>query len=433
MKAEDTSKSASNKPKTKYDRKMEARRLQEEKDKRNAKIGRITGIAIVVVLVAAVVYLAASSVIRKNHVMNDTYVMINDEAVTEHEFDFYYNTYINSFLSTYSSILPYMGLDTSKSYASQSYDGTKSWKDVFDEAAVNSMISTKSMYDAAISNNFDYDVTEDYNTFVETLKSNAKESGVSVANYYKAMYGTYATEANVKAYVEEGLTAEAYYNKILEDNTPSDDEITAYYEENKKNYDLSTFYSFSLSPVTDSDSGAEILSEDAAKANIYEMADRLEKGEDFESLCIEYAATDTVKANYENADSEYSLSEKQNYSSINSQYRDWIYDEARKEGDVEVVEDADNATYYVVKFVSVEYDDTCRDTISNSLASTAAQEYASSVAEGYEVTDVKGELNYLTMSEEASEVESLDDTQSENASDSVESASEEVAAETQSN
>lgn len=432
MKAEETSKSASNKPKTKYDRKMEARRLQEEKDKRNAKIARITGIVIVVVLAAVVVYLAASSVIRRNHVMNDTYVMINDEAVTEHEFDFYYNTYVNSFLSTYSSILPYMGLDTSKSYASQSYDDTKSWKDVFDEAAVNSMISTKSMYAAAVSNNFDYDVTEDYNTFVETLKSNAKESGVSAANYYKAMYGTYATEANVKAYVEESLMAEAYYNKILEDNTPSDDEITAYYEENKKNYDLSTFYSFSLSPVTDSESGTEILSEDAAKANIYEMADRLEKGEDFESLCIEYAATDTVKANYENADSEYSLSEKQNYSSINSLYRDWIYDEARKEGDVEVVEDADNATYYVVKFVSVEYDDTCRDTISNSLASQAAQEYASSVAEGYEVTDVKGELNYLTMSEEASEAESLDGTQNENASDSVESVSEE-AAETQSN
>lgn len=404
MKAEKKNGSAqSGKIMTKYDRKMEARRLEEARDRRNAKIAKFVMTAIVTVVIVAAVCLVAGNIIKKNQALNDTYIKVGEHDITRLEYDFYYNNYMNQFLNMYSSILPYMGLDTSGDLSKQQYTDNMTWKDMFDQSAVNMITSTKSLYDDALANGFEYDTTKDYNEYVASLKSGAESAGVSLSQYYKAMYGTYATADNVKPFVVESLIAESYYDKLLEDNKPSEDEVGAYYEANKKDYDQASFYMFPVSASTD-DTGAVLVSYEQAVETANDMAERVMNGEDFETLCLEYA-TDSMKASYEPVDSEYSLTTGRTYSSINSAYADWIYDENRKEGDVEVFEDSANQTCYVVRFVSVVYDENSPETISNSLASEAVEKYASTLAEKYEVTDVKGEMAYLKVTETEGQTE----------------------------
>lgn len=402
MKAEKKNSSAqSGKIVTRYDKKMEARRLQEEKDRRNAKIAKITGIAVLVLIVVTAAVITVSGITKKNSVMNDTYVMVGDEAVTKHEYDFYYNMYLNQFLTTYSSIISYMGIDTTKDLSTQPYDESRSWKDVFDESAVNEMLNVKALYNDAAANGFEYDTAADYEELVNNVKTNTESSGISVSRYYKLMYGSYATADNVKPYIEENLIADAYYNKLLEDNKPADDEITAYYEENKKYYDKATYYSYAVTASTEEGTDSENETK-KAKKTAEEMAERAAAGEDFETLCLEYC-TEDERVSYESTDSEFSLTSGSSYSSINGRYSEWLYDSDRKEGDVEVFEDADNLTYYVVKFVSVDYDESCVETISSTLASSATETYVSEITEKYDITDVKGDLKYLTIEEESAE------------------------------
>ena len=114
---------------TKYDRKMEARKKQEEKDKREAKIMRIGTVAVCILIVAAIVGSIGTSLWNRKAVTKDAYVTIGNHKVTKLEYDYYYHAMVNS----YSSIMAYMGMDATSDLESQQYSEDMTWKDFFDE------------------------------------------------------------------------------------------------------------------------------------------------------------------------------------------------------------------------------------------------------------------------------------------------------------
>ena len=261
----------------------------------------------------------------------------------------------------------------------------------------------------------------DYNTFISTAKTTAQESQMTMSAYYKSMFGDYATAANVKEYMENSYTASAYYEKLKEDATPDEDTITEYYEDHKDEYDQVSYYSFTFDPadytedtnteepestVEQEDTDAEdTKTSSPAYTLALEMAERLEAGEDFETLCLEYAQEDD-KTNYEAGDTEYSLTENVTCSQTNADFSEWISDESRKAGDITVIQ-SESGICYVLKFVSRTYDDTCRETISDTLATQEASEYVESlIADGYDAVDIKGEIAYLKAKDTTEETDS---------------------------
>ena len=80
-----------NKARTKYEIKMEERKKQEEKDKRDAKMLRIGSIAICAVIIAAIVISIAASIMNKKATTKDAYVTIGNHSVTKLEYDYYYS------------------------------------------------------------------------------------------------------------------------------------------------------------------------------------------------------------------------------------------------------------------------------------------------------------------------------------------------------
>lgn len=382
---------------TKYDRKIEARKQQKIKDARQEKITKTTAAIIGILLAASIIILAGVSIISKTTALNGTYIKIGDKELTQLEYDYYYNSAVNSYLATYSSILPYMGLDTSTDFAKQQYTDQLTWKDMFDEMTVEQIKQTKAMADDASKNGFAYDVEADYESFKANLETAASSAGANIGAYYKQNFGKYATASNMEPFIKENLLAGAYYEKLLTDNAPSDEEIKAYYEENKQSYDKVDYRSFTFTADLDAEADEDAVSKamDELKAKAEAMMKARQDGGDFEALCLENASED-AKANYESADSEYSLSEGRTYAGIPAVMAQWLYEDGRREGDITVLADEASRQYYVVEFINKYFDEADNANISGTISSQRVTEYAAALVENYEVTDVKGDLKYLT-------------------------------------
>lgn len=342
---------------TKYDRKVERRKEQKAKEERDKKISRITGI----VLAAALVCFVASFPIRTFLTVNGTYITVDGESVSRVEFDYYYNVAISNYLSGQGAWLYYAGIDLSGDLSQQMYSEDMSFKDFFDEMAVDLMAQNKALEKEGRAAGFTYDTAGKYKEYMESLKEYASKEGVSAREYIRGTYGAYATESRVKPYVEEMMYANAYYESVVEDMVISQDEIEQYYNEHKNNYDLIDFRLNSVS--------AELPKEPTELADPVESAAPAEstapaegEGSGTDGAESEYepseaeiaAAMEKAKAEAENMEKTIKTEGNQTvgafYSDVLYILRDWLFAEERNPGDTTVIEDASSNRYYVLAF-----------------------------------------------------------------------------------
>lgn len=349
---------------TKYDRKVQKRKEEKEKEKKEERISTTVGIVFLVALVC----LVASFPIRTYLATHETYVVINGEEVNKVEFDYVYNTSKNNYITQYGSYLSYFGLDTSKDLSTQMYSETLTWKDYFEQNAVESLKQNKALMAEAKAAGFTYDTTDEYNTFKETIKTSAAAAGVSDKEYVRSIYGSYATMGRIEEYVKNDMVMNAYYQKLQEDNAPSDDEIQSYYEENKATYDS---VDYRLTTIE-----ADLPTEPT------ELADPVEEtAADTTGTTDGTAATDTTQDTaYQPSDAEIAKAmedakvladdaeqtvakdgeahENEKKSSVNYMISDWLFDDARKAGDTTVITNDNSHCYYVVAFEKRYLDET---------------------------------------------------------------------------
>lgn len=433
---------------TRYDRKMEERRKQAEKDKRDNLISKIVAIAVAVVLIGSIVISVGISVNNKRKAISGVFMKVGEHEVTSLEYDYYYNIMLTNYMNTYSAFLPYMGLDTTQDFDAQAYDENRTWGDIFDEMAVEQIKETKALADDAQAAGFVHETAdEEYKEYLEGFESQAQTAGVTLSEYYKSCFGDYATEARIEPFIRETLYVGAYTQKLLEDNKPTEEEITARYEENKNNYDTVTYglYTFSAD-VTDESTEEEIAAAmEEMKAKAEEMKAARLAGEDFQALCDKYDAENQEASGEEAADEEdaeetaanKNIIENAGYSAISSSYADWMFDEARQANDIEIIEDESGHKYYVVEFMERVKPDTTEERISSEIASERVSEYTDALTEKYVIEDVAGELVYLTKpqtteedSAESEETVESETTESEDAVENESTEKEESAADT---
>lgn len=349
---------------TKYDRKVQKRKEEKEKEKKEERISTAVGIVFLVALVC----LVASFPIRTYLATHETYVVINGEKVNKVEFDYAYNTSKNNYITQYGSYLSYFGLDTSKDLSTQMYSDTLTWQDYFEQNAVESLKQNKALMAEAKAAGFTYDTTDEYNTFKETIKTSAAAAGVSDKEYVRSIYGSYATMGRIEEYVKNDMVMNAYYQKLQEDNAPSDDEIQSYYEENKATYDsvdyrlttieadLPTEPTELADPVeetaadttgtTDGSAATDSTQDTAYQPSDAEIAKAME-----DAKVLADDAEQTVAKDGE-------AHENEKKSSVNYLISDWLFDDARKAGDTTVITNDNSHCYYAVAFEKRYLDET---------------------------------------------------------------------------
>ena len=349
---------------TKYDRKVQKRKEEKEKEKKEERISTAIGIVVLVALVC----LVASFPIRTYLATHETYVVVNGEAVNKVEFYYQYNLTKNNYITQYGSYLTYFGLDTSKDLSTQMYSDTLTWQDYFEQNAVESLKQNKALMAEAKAAGFTYDTTDEYNTFKETIKTSAASAGISEKEYVRSIYGSYATMGRIEEYVKNDMVMNAYYQKLQEDNAPSDDEIQSYYEENKATYDS---VDYRLTTIE-----ADLPTEPT------ELADPVEEtAADTTGTTDGTAATDSTQDTaYQPSDAEIAKAmedakvladdaeqtvakdgeahENEKKSSVNYLISDWLFDDARKAGDTTVITNDNSHCYYAVAFEKRYLDET---------------------------------------------------------------------------
>ncbi len=331
---------------TKYDRKVQQRKEAEAKAKKQKKIDRLVGILIFAVIAVVLVSIPVSRYIAKN----TTYITVGGHDITKLEYDYHFNMAYDEYLNTYGSYISMMGLDTTKDLDKQAYSDTMTWQDYFDQLAVDSLQHNKALLNEATAAGFTYDTAKDYETFAEAMKTGASQQSVTVSKYYKLNFGKYATASNIKPFVEESYFVAAYYNAVAEEKGATEEEILAYYEANKKEYDrVNYLYTEIAAEVTETSTEDEIATA---------MADAKTKAE----AALEVIGEEGKEVN------------NMLYGSVHSTIRDWMFDEARVEGDSTIVEDTESNKYYVVMYKDRYRDETPTASVRTIMTTTVAGE-----------------------------------------------------------
>ncbi len=308
--------------------------------KSNILYAAVAGI-FVVVAVALVVY--NSGIIQRNQ----TAVTIDGEKYNVAETSYYYSQVYQNYASFYSQL----GMDPS-GLKSQPYgdDGT-TYDDFFKQSAVDNMKYIHAAVKAAGEANMTLDSDDEavVKQNVDSVKSAAAAAGYGYSSYLKALYGSTMTSSVFESCLRDQILASKYADKYSEDNfVYTEDEIQAYYEEHKDTYDVvdAAYVTVSGAPEakTDDEGNAIEATEEektaameAAKAAADEILAAYKDGGNLEQLAADHDAT---------------------YSDVtpgaSSVCGQWLFDQARKSGDADVIEDASGSRYYVAVFNSRE-------------------------------------------------------------------------------
>lgn len=333
---------------TKYDRKVQRRKEQKAKEERDRKIGKAVGIVLAVALVCFI----ASFPIRTFLTVKGTYITVDGKSVSRVEYDYYYNIAMSNYLNGQGAWLYYMGIDLSGDLSKQMFSEDMSFKDYFDEMAVELISQNKALAKEGRAAGFVYDTSENYKEYIKALREYVAEEGTTTKAYIRSVYGTYATESRVKPYVEEMMYANAYYDSVVGEMSFTQDEIQQYYEENKDDYDLIDFRLSSVFAELPKEP-TELADPEATTA----PAEGAETGEtdSYEPSEAEIAAAmEKARAEAENLEKTIKTEGEQTvgaaYSDVLYTLREWLFSEERKPGDTTVVEDATYNRYYVLAF-----------------------------------------------------------------------------------
>lgn len=374
---------------TKYDRKVLAKQEALKKEKRNHILSAVVAALVVLIIIAAIIFVP----LYKRRQALSEYFKVGDLSVSQIELNYYRATVINS----YSAILSYF-VDTSVPYDEQIYDESTgmTWEDFFLDQAIYLIQRNKAMLADIEKRELSFDIAADYASYLESVQSAAASASLSVSNYYTAMYGNYANEETLQPIVEDYLLTSAYNTYLTEELTPTAEEVQAEYDSNKDTYDSVDYrvLEFATGMTDESAEGDIAAAMEISRTQAQEMLDKLNAGEDFETLCVTYAPEEE-RTEYADDETDKSLVSGATYSSSSALYMDWLFEAERTAGDTYLCEDEDNYTYYVVKFENRYMGDTVLDTISQTMTSDAVSEYINALAESFVVSDPQDNFSFI--------------------------------------
>lgn len=176
-----------------------------------------------------------------------------------------YNYYYSSLVSYYEQYAAYgyVDLDTTKSYDKQyttDEDGNQiTWSEFFEQETLREIKLNLVYYNKAVKEGIGLSEKqeEEINTQLENLKATASDQGISVNDYISQVFGDYCTESTIELMFKQFYIAMNYKGIYGIESKPSQKDLDAYYNDNKKDYSKIKFsYIATEYDTTDDDSKA---------------------------------------------------------------------------------------------------------------------------------------------------------------------------------
>jgi len=378
--------------KKKQARKANDESLQQTPTQENRSHGALYAvIGVIVVIVMAAVLIWNSNFFQNRAAA----VTINGVEYTAADVDYYYYKNFQSGAYYYSM----MGLyDPSKGPEDQIFDESTgmTWREFFLEQSIENLRQEVSM--AAEAEKAGITLSQESLDNIALAKTELEAGRISygytsVDAYLKANLGSAMSYDKYIQCLERSALATQYSNAYVETLNVDQAELDAYYLENKNTVDtyVTTLFQFQAAvPTTDAEGNAIEMTEeetaaalDSAKQEVKTKAEallaRLEAGENAETLAEEFADDLAYSA----------ISQQTQGSSMNTNYSDWVYDEARSNGDITLVEYAGNTNtlynYCVIRLEDRFLDEQTTADIRHILVAAGADptedEYAAALTE----------------------------------------------------
>lgn len=335
------------------------------------------GVLFVVLAVFLLVY--NSGILERNK----TAVTIGGENYNVAQASYYYHSAYQNFVNSQNGYyaVAFGMLDTSKPLKDQSYDDTQSWDDYFKGVAVENMQFVHAAKKAAQEANVTLgdEEMEAYNNTINSLKDAAKSNGYGYKAYVAAVYGSTVTPSIYEACVKDYLLANKFATDHYDGLSYTDDEIETYYNENKNSYDLVDGILVTLSGTPEAKTDAD---GNAVAATDEEKAEAMKKAKEAaEDILKAYKDGKDIEPMATEANAGYSESAEMTYT--DSLYGNWFFDESRRAGDAEVLENESGSSYYVVVYNGRERDEAPEYNVRHILVSAESLE----LGEGEEATE----------------------------------------------
>ena len=348
-----------------------AQQKAEKAAKRASRVKLTSWIVVIVILAAA---LLISSGFYYSHF---TALKAGDVSYSAAEYNFFYKSYVNNFVTQNSQYLSYLGLDTTKPYDKQpcGISEGKTWEEYFKDSVKSEIQEVTAMYADAEKNGFKLS-EDDQKSLDDTLSSietSYKTSDYSTANAYIAsLYGKGCTVAIARDLITKSYIAQSYSADKEKSLTYTEDDLKSYYDSNKDDLDSYTYVNYFVSGEASTSSSAatatdvsaspaatatDVSASPAASASPSPSAEELMTAakEKADGIVAAGKTEDAFKAAAkEVSGSDVSESTTQG-KSLTSDYANWLKDASRKAGDTTVIKT--DKGYYAMYYVSRETND----------------------------------------------------------------------------
>jgi len=314
-------------------------------------------------------------------------VKIDGYKISGAEYKVYYSDGRTAFLSNNQDNLGGMGINTNYDIDSQiyPYDTTKTWGDFFRDNAVNYLTEIYILYGMAEEAGYEMSTQAkaDMDAYLLNMTYTAMYSGYTLEGYIKNVYGSYVNYDLLFDILNRRYTATGYYNEVI---APSfgitAEDVEAYYDENKDNYDVCDYlsYTFEYDLVTynanDEDSEASSVEEakamteanrDEAMAKAEAMLAAITDRDSFLPLAKAAAEAEAAAKDDEETEEGEEEEEAPTYETEEDIFHTtdyiskigtaldsvdkWCIEEGRTEGDTHLLHNADDRTITVVYFI----------------------------------------------------------------------------------
>ncbi|MBR6656972.1 MAG: peptidylprolyl isomerase [Oscillospiraceae bacterium] len=286
---------------------------------------------------------------------------IGDMEFTTEDMNYMYvvsfNDLYNYYYSAYGNSISYI-LDVTKPLEEQMLDENTSWHQYITDIAVGTTKSIVGVYNKAKAEGFV--LPEDYQTDLDTLEQQldeiSAESGMTREEYLAANYGGKVSLEAIKKMTEIQFYCNAYVQDYKEKIEISEEEIDAYYKENKKDIDSVNFRYYS-SFYGEAEGEEKTLTQEEAENQANRISET-KTADEFNALAKEFTTDEELKKLFDEGDA--TLFPSATYSSIGiDEVSEWLFDAARKTGDTMVYHDEQYQSYLTVMFeelVDPDYD-----------------------------------------------------------------------------
>lgn len=354
---------------------------------------------------------------------NKVVATCGDYKLTNQSLCYYYWGQYYSLASSYGQYLSYM-LDTSVGLDEQMYDDTTTFQQAFLDAAMNMFHGVAAINIEAAANGFALD-EESESTLAgieQSLNDNAQAYGYADADAY--LQSAFGTGASVESYLQFSrltMIASKYLESQVDALEYTDDDLSAYYDENAETYASSGLQKLDKPNVNvrhilitpaETDENGEVTEEAlaAAEQTAKDILAEWESGEMTEERFAELVVTYSQDGNASTG----GLYENVYPGQMVAEFNDWCFADERKVGDYGLVKT--QFGYHIIYFSGFGEEIYWLEAVRNDFLNAKSVEIEEAILEKYPIeTKLKNvkiiDVLALQAAEAAAQTEAAEQTE----------------------